>query len=190
MNINYTAITLSLIINLLKRYSSRICGLIQSLLWRLSSSSSSAILSAKKISKLNETLTNLKKERDSFSPVDHFANWTLIDRKMNKLNDEITKEKSLNRSNSLSKTLYIKGFVMTLIALLSFVLIWLNFDKPIIDFTPFLNSSSSQKLNIFFPFNYFLSFPSKTQSVNSLGVTAWLFITNRFLDILTNKFKL
>ena len=83
------------------------------------------------------------------------------------------------------------------IVLMSIKLIWSNYDQPIIDFSDILRgnngaeaagTTTQKDLNIFFPLNYFLSFPNLDR-VNSLGVTFWLFILNRILDIGSNKFS-
>ena len=71
--------------------------------------------------------------------------------------------------------------------MLSIRLIWSNYDKPIIDFAGMLPNRGDDS-NIFFPLNHFLTFPT-TSRVNCVGVTMWLFVLNRLIDIISNKIK-
>jgi hypothetical protein len=93
---------------------------------------------------------------------------------------------------------YIKVVYSCVIVLMSIKLIWSNYDQPIIDFSDILRGNNvaevaemgtQKNLNIFFPLNFFLSFPNLDR-INSLGVTFWLFILNRILDIGSNKFNI
>ncbi len=75
-----------------------------------------------------------------------------------------------------------------MIVLMSGRLIWSNYDQPIVDFSD-LVAKEYHDADVFFPFNHFLSFPA-TSRVNCLGVTMWLFVLNRLIDISLNKLAL
>lgn len=107
-----------------------------------------------------------------------------MDRKINKITEEIQSHKNKMRSVRLTSLMYIKGIYSIIIILISVNLIWKNLDKPLINFSSL--KSVNQDLNIFFPLNYFLSFPYNSLA-NSFGVTFWLFILNRIFDVISNK---
>lgn len=182
MEINLFAIFLSFIINLSKRYSTKLCSYFLSKYYSFETREVNEFLYQLKI---------LKKERDAFNPIDEFAKFALVDRKINKLNDKLKENKGKTQSDRMKKMMYFNVAFTIFTVLMSIVLIWGNYDKPIIDFTSMLNSKTRDSnidtsLNIFFPLNKLLSFPNKERN-NSIGVTAWLFIVNRFIDIVVNK---
>ena len=77
----------------------------------------------------------LKQERDSFNIVDQFAKYALVDRKINKLLDEIQTHTNHVRSNRLKSLMYAKSINSVIIVLLSIGLIYNNYEKPVIDFS-------------------------------------------------------
>lgn len=141
-------------------------------------------------------IEKLAEEKNSYNPMDQFAKYTLVERKIIPLNDKIQDIKSKIRSDRMKKAMYLKFSFTAIIIILSIILIWNNYEKPIIDFNGLLRKSytnddssisdNNHQLSMFFPLNRFLSFPCKNQ-MNSIGVTAWLFIVNRTIDIITNK---
>ena len=76
-----------------------------------------------------------------------------------------------------------------LIVLMSMRLIWSNRDQPVIDFSDVVAPSPDSDVDIFAPFNFFVSFPASNRT-NCLGVTMWMFTLNRLLDIVSNKWSL
>jgi hypothetical protein len=200
MDVNTGAIVLSFSINLLKRYSSKISSQI---LTKFNGSRSST----NELSELNEEMRNLVKERDTFNPMDEFAKYALVNRKINKLSEKIKEIKNKLTAERMKKLMYLNAFFTILILVASVNLIWFNYDRPVIDFSNVLRrqedslestsnsinatsgESSSSDFNIFFPINRLLSFPC-TNRPNSIGVTAWLFIVNRFIDITVNKLNI
>lgn len=181
MEINIIAVILSFLINLLKRYSSKISSFILSKVYK---SETNEIL------ELNNEIKALKKERDSFNQIEEFARYALVDRKINKILDKIKDIRGKINAEKMAKIMYFNVFFTVLILLASVTLIWWNYNTPIIDFNPTSAHQDGQSTylneNIFFPLDKFLSFPC-TQRKNSIGVTAWLFIVNRFIDISINK---
>lgn len=175
MYINYSAVLFSIGIILLKRFSPKICQFIQILINRTEST---------ELKNLRIELDKLKLERDSYNMIDEFAKYARVDRKVTKLNEEIQTHTNQSRTGRFKYSMYIKGINSAVIVLLSIAFIWSNYDKPVVEFL----THSTEELNIFFPFNSFLSFPCKNLT-NSLGVTFWLFILNRIIDIAYNKFN-
>lgn len=94
MEINYYAIILSLGILILKRFSTNICKVIQ-LFFNKSETHG--------LKKYYDELSELKKERDDVSMIDSFAQYALIDRKINKIMDQIQIHKNETRTKNLSK---------------------------------------------------------------------------------------
>ena len=182
MDVNYFAIISSILIIFLKRFSSKICQNIQSILFIMFNKKDSFDLNGI----LNE-IKLLKNERDSFNPMDEFAKYALVDRKISKLMDTMQIQKNKVRSKNLANMMYIKGVYTFLISIMSIALIYVNYDKPVIDFSGISNNETNE--NIFYPMSLFLSFPCKDRS-NALGVTAWLFVLNRSIDIFINKINL
>ena len=179
MSINYFAIFLSLLINLIKRYSTKLSNFAASNLFSFN---------ANEINDYKSELTKLYREREAYNPIDEFAKYALCDRKINKLLDKLRENKSELSTHRMKKIMYMNGVLMFLIALMSIVLIWTNYNHPIIDFNSLLKAEKEEsRLSVFFPLNRFLSFPN-LHLRDSIGVTAWLFILNRFLDIFINKF--
>ena len=203
MQINILAIILSFLINILKRNSSRVCSLLIDKLYNLTET--------KEINALNEEIRQLKREKDSYNPIDEFAKYALADRKLNKILDKVQSSKTNIRTFKMKKMFYSNIVYNCVIAAFSIALIWDNYDKPIIDFSNLtqyshsishsdqndLNLNSSSKLDdaplekldpiLFYPLNNFLSFPS-IHKRNSIGVTVWLFFVNRSMEIFLNKF--
>ena len=177
MEINYWAIILSFFINLMKRYSSKLCSMV---IIRLNSKETP------EITEYRSQLKALREEKNSINPMDHFARYALVDRKINKLVDKLKENKSLTQSERMKIMMYINVVFTIFTILLSLVLIWSNYSKPIIDFSILLEKSNLSEQNIFFPLNKILAFPNKVGN-NSIGVTAWLLIANRFIDIVLNK---
>ena len=81
MEINFTAIIISFVINFLKRYSQKVCSYLINKIYNPPEGS--------ELINLNNEVKRLKKERDQFNQVDEFAKYTLIDRKVNKVLDKI-----------------------------------------------------------------------------------------------------
>ena len=177
MELNYLAIILSLLINLLKRYSSKISNLCVAKFF---------LQGADEMTELKAELIKLRRERDSYSPIDEFAKYALVDRKINKLVDKLKESRSGASAQRMKKIMYFNGAIMTIIVLMSIVLIWTNNSKPIVNFDHLENSQDGSSRRIFFPLDSFLAFPS-IHFKNSIGVTAWLFILNRSMDIFINK---
>lgn len=181
MEINVIAIICSLVIYILKRNSAKICTKFVSLFYTFESNV-----------EYNEMLkekARLTCERDSFNPIDEFAKYAIGNRKVSKVDDRIKAITSEYATNRMKNLMYTKVFFWVLIALMSISLIWYNYDKPIIDFTSMVkrySDLSGDELAIFSPLSWFLAFPS-THRTNSIGVTVWLFVANRAMDILVNK---
>ena len=94
MDINYYAIILSLGVLFLKRFSTNICKVIQ-LFFNKSETDG--------LKKYQDELNELKKERDNVSMIDSFAQYALIDRKINKVMEKIQAQKNATRTKNLSK---------------------------------------------------------------------------------------
>lgn len=187
MEINFTAIVISFLINFLKRYSQKVCTYVINKIY--------SSPEAGEMATLNNEVKRLKKERDQYNQIDEFAKYTLVERKLNKVLDKIKASKNDIRTTKMSKMIYFKIGYFVVISLFSIALIWYYYDKPIIDFDSYVNSNQNQtkddvKSNfvIFYPLNNFLSFPA-THKQNSIGVTFWLFFVNRFIEIFLNKFS-
>jgi len=201
MEINVLAIIFSFVINFLKRYSSKVCSFLIDKLYNFTETT--------EINSLNVEIKALIREKDQFNPIDEFAKYALVDRKLNKALDKLQVHKTNIRSVKMKKMFYFNMVYTFIIGVMSVALIWKNYDKPIIDFssiitkystTPakvdnvdnlILNNTNTEKIYdgpiIFYPLNNFLSFPS-THKKNSIGVTAWLFLVNRSIEIFLNKF--
>ncbi|RMZ92931.1 tail-anchored insertion receptor WRB [Brachionus plicatilis] len=177
MAINYWAIFLSFVINLMKRYSSKLCSLILLKVYTKETP---------EITEYRNQLKCLREEKSSINPMDNFAKYALVDRKINKLVEKLKENKSSTQSDRMKVMMYINVVFTILTVVLSLLLIWSNYSKPIIDFSSLLDKSDLGELNIFFPLNKMLAFPNKNGN-NSIGVTAWLLIANRFIDIVLNK---
>ena len=199
MEINIIAIFFSFVLNILKRYSSKFCSFIIERLYSFNETS--------EINNLNLEIKNLKREKDSYNPIDEFAKYALVDRKLNKSLDKLQIQKNKIRSVKMKKIFYFNVVYTSIIGAMSIYLIYSNYDKPIIDFSNLVEDYSSDNKGfnrldfpdymtnksmpsdtlIFYPMHNFLSFPS-THKKNSIGVTAWLFLINRSIDIFINKF--
>lgn len=94
MYINFYAILLSLGILVLKRFSGKICQWIQTLLNRTDSV---------ELRQCQAQLKALLEERNKVSITDQFAEYALIDRKINKLQDTMQKMRADTRTKNLSK---------------------------------------------------------------------------------------
>ena len=94
MYINFYAILLSLGILTLKRFSAKICQWIQLLLNRSDSD---------ELKQYMEEMKLLLEERNKFSITDQFAEYALVDRKINRLQDKIQRHKAEVRAKSMSK---------------------------------------------------------------------------------------
>ena len=94
MEVNFFAILLSLGILILKRFSTRICQFIQVVLNKSDSAG---------LRQYNAEMQELLKERSGISITDQFAEYALVDRKINKLNDKIQRQKADTRSKNMSK---------------------------------------------------------------------------------------
>lgn len=177
MEVNYWAILLSFLINLMKRYSSKLCSLLIS---RLNSKESPEII------EYRAQLKALREEKNSINPMDHFARYALVDRKINKLLDKLKENKSLTQSERMKIMMYINVIFTIFTILFSLALIWSNYSKPIINFSNLMENSNLSDENMFFPLSKMLAFPNRAGN-NSIGVTAWILIANRFTDIVCNK---
>lgn len=174
MEINYLAVVVSLLINILKRYVSPLANFFTSKLFPSLQASQQDLYAQ---------LAELKSERDSYNPIDEFAKYALCDRKINKLVDKIKEGKSEVTTKRMKKFMIVSGVFYTLIAFASIWLIWHNYDRPVINF------GINDEVSLFAPLTRFLSFPSVRYS-NSIGVTVWLFILNRLIDISIAKYNL
>jgi hypothetical protein len=198
MEINVLAIIFSFVINFLKRYSSKVCSFLIDKLYNFTETT--------EINSLNVEIKALIREKDQFNPIDEFAKYALADRKLNKALDKLQVHKTNIRSVKMKKMFYFNMVYTFIIGVISVALIWKNYDKPIIDFSSIitkdssaqplvdnliLNNTNTEKIFngpiIFYPLNNLLSFPS-THKKNSIGVTAWLFLVNRSIEIFLNKF--
>ncbi|CAF0967825.1 unnamed protein product [Brachionus calyciflorus] len=177
MEINYLAIFLSIVINLLKRYSSNLCSYFLAKFYLTENS---------EISEMKDQLKNMRREKESINPMDEFARFAILDRKINKINDKLKENKMTVNSDRMKKMMYFNVVFTGITLVLSLALIWSNYSKPVIDFSILLKSKNSDDISIFFPLNKVLAFPSKYGN-NSIGVTVWLLIANRFIDICVNK---
>jgi hypothetical protein len=179
MEINVNGIIFSFIITLLKYFSAHICMFINKKLFQKSTS--------QKFAQLRDELRELIKVQQKIDQIDEFAQHALIQRKINKINDQIENEIKQNRSAKLTTNSYIKLTYNIVLVVLSILLIWFNKDKPIIDLSSTIDSSTNT--TIFYPFDSLMAFPSVSRR-NSIGLTVWLFTTNRLLDIVFNKINL
>jgi len=180
--VNNEAILLSISISLLKYFSSSLCKIITDL--RIFKHESADY------KRLFSEIKELKKELNKIDQVNDFVNYALTQRKINKIQEKLDNEIKLFRKTSMKRTMYTKFFYNSFLVLLSIYFIWNNKNKPIIDFTMLINKNetlinNSQGATIFYPFDFIFSFPNFSLS-NSIGVTIWLFILNRFMDILYN----
>lgn len=189
--VNNEAIILSILISFLKYFSTSLCKLITSLkIFKRETSEYKRLFCEIRV---------LKNELQKVDQVNNFVDYALTQRKINKLQEKLDNEVNLFRKNSMKQAMYIKILYNTMLVLLSIYLIWNNKNKPIIDFTILINKTSlnetlagtvnsvgSSATTIFYPFDFIFSFPNFSLS-NSIGVTIWLFILNRFMDILYNK---
>lgn len=66
--------------------------------------------------------------------VDQFAKYALVDRKINKLMDEMQVHSNQIRSDRLKSLMYVKSINSFVIVLLSIGLIYNNYGKPVFDF--------------------------------------------------------
>ena len=193
MEINAWAILFSFLINFLRRSSSKICSFLVDKLYKITETN--------EINQLKTEIKTFQNEKDSYNPIDEFAKYALVDRKLNKALDKLNSLKSTNRTFKMKKMFYFNIAYTIFIGIISIALIWTNYDRPIIDFSNLVESYSSRNLNgtapvydaenvaiIFYPLNNFLSFPS-TDKKNSIGVTVWLFFVNRSIDMFINKYN-
>ena len=180
--VNNEAILLSILISLLKYFSSGLCKIITnlSLLKRESA----------EYKRLFNEIKKLNTELRAIDQVNDFVNYALTQRKINKLQEMLDNEIKLFRKTSMKLTMYIKFLYKSMLVLLSIYLIWNYKSKPIVDFTMLIHKNEtlvdSTTGTIFYPFDFIFSFPNFTLT-NSIGVTIWLFILNRFMDIFYNK---
>ena len=98
MEINAVAIFFSFIINILKRYSSKVCSFLIEKLYNF--------IETAEINSLNQEIKVLIREKDSFNPIDEFAKYALVDRKLNKALDKLQVQKSKIRSVKMKKMVY------------------------------------------------------------------------------------
>jgi hypothetical protein len=184
MEINYIAIISSILINILKRFSSKLSLILVSNLNKNE---------VKEISQLKNEINNLYKERDSYNQIDEFANYALVDRKINKLQEKLQAFKNIRRKNKMSKIMYMNISLTLIMIIMSIFLIWSNRNTPIIEFSGLFNDVNSienlkeNENSIFYPLSNLFSFPCTNKS-NSVGFTIWLFIVNRLFDIIFHKF--
>jgi hypothetical protein len=187
MEINFIAIISSLLINILKRFTSKLSLILVSYLNKNE---------IKEITDLKSEIDKLYKERNSYNQIDEFAKYALVDRKINKLLDKIQTSKNTQRKNKMRQIMYMNIFLTLVILIMSIFLIWSNRNKPIIDFSGLFNFASSKQSsgeydiinsNIFYPLNNLFSFPC-TNKPNSIGFTIWLVIVNRLFDVIFYKF--
>lgn len=203
MEINLVAILVTIVFNILKRLSSRIGQLFQS-------RDQKDILAD--IELMRADLVKLKKERDKFNPMDQFASFALVDRKVTKLTHEIQLKQGEIRARKLKVSIYVSGFMRVVDAIYHLLLIWYYRYTPIFDFATYpatdygpeahivgnvyhitehlspMDGNSDQQWSLFSPISYILSFPS-TNRCNSIGITFWLFLLNRIINIVIAKFN-
>ena len=187
MEINFIAILSSLLINILKRFSSKLSLIIVSKLNKTE---------AKEMACLKNEINTLYKDRDSYNQIYDFAKYELVDRKINKLLDKIQTSKTNSRKVKMGQIMYMNIFLTIIILILSIFLIWSYRNTPMIDFSDFFNNGSSknetirneiEETHIFYPLSNLFSFPC-TNKPNSIGFTFWLFIANRIIDVICHKF--
>jgi len=169
---------LILLVNLLNRYSSRICPFLLELKERVIRKRVVSTAASKR----RADLAALMLERDSYNPIDQLACYVICERKINKLKDEAKGEESARRTRHMSHLMYVKGAFMALLGLLAVAIMWSFRERPVIVF-----SSGFNDVQIFYPFDGFFAFPCATGCTNAIGVTMWMFIVNRFLEICLNK---
>jgi hypothetical protein len=176
MLVNLYGILFSFIITLLKYFSPHIC---ESANKKIFGNVSNA-----NYMKLRDELRNLLKTQQTIDQVDDFAQYALVQRKINKINDQIESEIKQNRTAKLTTSSYIKVTYNAALILSSILFIWFNRDKPIVDLSSLVANPSQN--TIFYPFDSLMAFPSIGHQ-NSVGLTAWLFTTNRLFDIALNR---
>lgn len=196
MEFNLFAILLSLAVSILRHFSTAVCALIANLgIFRHQN---------KEYKALCAEITKLKADQLLIDQINNFAEHALLQRKINKLQDQIDKHVDSHRKKVIKFQMYIKGAYNVALVIMSLILIWHSRDKPIVDFSSLVSHISNEatlmpssnesvpllnttpKTTIFYPFDMLFAFPNLNRP-NTIGVTAWLFITNRFLDIFLNK---
>lgn len=179
MELNFLAIFVSLTINLLKRNSAKIASAILAIV-------PSTNKSDPKLVELTNETKKLVAERDTYNQIDDFAKYSLLNRKINKLAEEIKIIKSEQSKIRMKSLMYIKAGLMALVSVMSIGLIWHCYESPLVQFSFVDENEPSEQVNIFYPINWLLAFP-RVKFVNSIGVTFWLFLSNRLIDIFLIK---
>ena len=199
MEINLVAIILTIVFNLGKRLSARITQYFQS--------RGKYDIQAE-VEALRVKLIELKKERDKFNPMDQFALYARADRKVNQVAHEIQLKQGEVRAGRLKVSIYVSGIVRVVETVYSLLLIWFYRYTPIFDFGTYPASdygpeshifgnvyyitehlrppNEASQSSMFAPISYILSFPS-TDRCNSIGITFWLVVLNRTIDIIIAK---
>lgn len=179
MDVNIIAILLVLVVNLLKRYSSKVSSLIMTLTYSQSpeqKKSQDAIIAEIKVA---------TEKRDALNPVDEFAQYALAGRELTKLNEQLKESRAKDTSARMRSLMLVKTMLMLFVWGSSVALIWNFYDTPVIRFREMMDYEGYD-MNLFYPFGGLLAFPC-TRVANSIGVTLWLVITNRLVDIVVNK---
>lgn len=176
MEVNVIAILLAFLVNMLKRYSATLSTLVNMLVHR-----SSSRQQQKQAEEIAAEMREATSERDAHSPIDEFAKYALADRKLSKLGERLKETRARDASARMRTLVYIKAALMALVSFGSIGLIWSFYDQPVIRF-----SEADDSDDIFYPLGGLVAFPC-TSVANSIGVTLWLVVTNRLIDICANK---
>lgn len=185
MEVNYSAVLLSLGVYVVKRNSAKLASAI------VSHFVPGSRVAEKRLNELNVDLTRVVAERDTHNQIDEFAKYSLANRRVNKILDEMKAIKSEQSTARIKSLMYVKAFVMFLVSIMSIALIWHFYDKPLVRFTAYnvqteATTTLSNENNIFYPLGGLLAFP-QPKVINSIGVTFWLFLSNRLIDIFLLK---
>jgi hypothetical protein len=185
MDVNVFAIIVSLVINVLRRFSSHLSRYIVSRLYKQKNL---------EIAVWRDELRALHEERSTCNPMDEFAKFALINRRINKLVDCMQTSNAKMRSAKVAKQLFVNAIFTGIVVLMSLMLIVTSYDRPVVDFSHLITSfspadhnrtthesSSSSDVRLFYPVDYIISFPC-THRLNSIGVTFWLLIVNRLVE--------
>ena len=187
MDVNVFTIAASLAINVLRRYSSPLSRCIVSRLYKVQN---------REMLVWRDELRSLRAERDTCNPMDEFAKFALVNRRINKLVDRMHASTAEMRSAKMAKQMFVNALITGLVVLMSLLLIWTNYDRPVVDFTHLVAPTNAynqtttteeeeqqqhKSVRLFYPVDYIVSFPC-THRPNSIGVTFWLVIVNRLVE--------
>ena len=197
MAVCLTILTLSILIPIMKHFSASICSFLYSALGSKMAKVFETVQASEERSHLDELLREepivrqeiitLKAEQSKLSQIDHFAAYAKIDRKLIKLNDKLEKIIIAKKTSKQNLRRLIKYTFNVLLAFFTIVFIWSFKQVPIYKFVE-RDMDNERKASIFFPLDFIVAFPSFS-AVNTISVTFWLFIVNRFFSIVINKLK-